>query len=87
MAQKAQRRRRGKHLLREDAVHGPRGMGHGRTVVVNMQFGVFLVAQGVKHLASSLQCLGSLWRRINPWPGNLHMLPMWQKTHKTRRLK
>ena len=36
--------------------------------------GIFLVAQQVKDLASSLQELGSLlWHRFDPWLRNLHV--------------
>ena len=41
----------------------------------NVYIWEFLVAQWVKDLASSLLWLGSqLWHRLDPWPGNFHML-------------
>lgn len=37
----------------------------------------------VRDLASSVQCLGSLWHRLNAWPGNFHM--QWTQPKKKRR--
>ena len=40
----------------------------------------FFVAQWVKDPALLLQGLGLLlWRRLDPWPRNLHVLRVWQK--------
>jgi len=44
-----------------------------------------LVAQWVK---VSLLWLGSqLWCGFNPWPGNFHMLQVWQKKKKKKKKK
>ena len=43
------------------------------------------VAQQVTDPALSLQQLGSLlWHRFDPWPGNFHMLQMWQNKTKAK---
>ena len=44
------------------------------------------MAQWVRDLALSLLWLGLLlWHGFDPWPGNFHMLCMWQKKKKKKK--
>ena len=58
------------------------------TLLKNLLFGVPAVVQQVKDLALSLQRLGLLLRcGFEPWPGNVHMLQLWQKTKNNNKKK
>ena len=44
------------------------------------------MAQWVKYPAFPLQWLGMLlWGGFDPWPGNFHMLRLWQKKNERRK--